>query len=644
MCGIAGWIKKGKIEKKVLENMTRVLSHRGPDGEGFYMNENPSFSVGLGHRRLKIIDLVTGDQPMSNEDGSIWLVYNGEVYNFKELREELTKKGHRFSSRSDTEVIIHLYEEEGENLLPRLNGMFAFALWDEKKKKLLIARDRLGIKPLYYYVGEKEFAFASEIKSFLHLPSFNREIKGEAIHYYLFLQYIPSPHTIFKKVWKLPPAHYLVWEDGKIRVEKYWEVEYRDYPDKGEKYYRERLRELLEDAVKIRLVSDVPFGAFLSGGIDSTIVVGVMADYLKEPVRTFSMGFDVASFNELHYAKVASETFQTEHHEFRVKPPNVLELLPILIWHYDEPFADPSSIPTYMVSQLARRYVTMVLSGDGGDEVFAGYHRYLAERLLSLFRPFFLPFHFSPFLSFINSLPESTRINDLSRRLKRLLNRMDLPSAERYISWLLIFDLERIGWLYTSEFEEEVKEIYPPDFLKKYFEKSLSLSTLGRCQYTDLKTYLPEDILTKVDRASMANSLECRVPFLDHRVVEFMASVPPHYKLRGFLLKYLLKKTFKDKLPPKIYFRGKHGFGVPIGKWFREELYAFTEKILLEKRTISRGYFKRKGIERLLEEHKRGRFDHSHRLWTLLMLELWHRFYIDQRLSNLTPSISVYSL
>ena len=239
MCGIAGWIKKGKIEKKVLENMTRVLSHRGPDGEGFYINENPSFSVGLGHRRLKIIDLVTGDQPMSNEDGSIWLVYNGEVYNFKELREKLAKKGHRFSSRSDTEVIIHLYEEEGENLLSRLNGMFAFALWDEKKKKLLIARDRLGIKPLYYYVGEEEFAFASEIKSFLHLPSFNREIKEEAIHYYLFLQYIPSPHTIFKKVCKLPPAHYLVWEDGEIRIEKYWEVEYRDYPDKGEKYYLE---------------------------------------------------------------------------------------------------------------------------------------------------------------------------------------------------------------------------------------------------------------------------------------------------------------------------------------------------------------------------------------------------------------------
>ena len=644
MCGITGWLSKKRIDKNILLQMTRVLKHRGPDGEGFLFKEYPSLSVGLGHRRLRIIDLVTGDQPMSNERGDIWIVFNGEIYNFPQLRETLLAKGHRFSTRSDTEVIIHLYEEKGIDCLQELNGMFAFAIWDEKKRRLFLARDRLGIKPLYYLERGGDFAFSSELKSFLFLPFFERKIDPLSLHNYLALQYIPSPLTIYQEVKKLPPAHFLVWEDGNLEVQRFWELRYSPSPDRGEKYYRKTLRELVEDSVRLRLISDVPFGAFLSGGIDSSIVVGIMAEFLEQKVKTFSMGFDVASFNELPYARLVAKKFLTQHYEFRVKPPNVLELLPLLIWFYDEPFADSSAIPTYMVSRLARRYVTMVLSGDGGDEVFGGYHRYLAETILTLFHPFFRMLNHPFLLHLINQLPESTRINDLSRRLKKLLARREDTPAGRYASWLLVFDQERRNALYTPEFQKEVKENMPEDYLINLFETASVPFLLGKSQFTDINSYLPEDILTKVDRASMANSLECRVPFLDHRIVEFMFQVPSHYKLRGFLLKYLLKKTFRDILPARIYYRGKHGFGVPMGRWFRRELADFTSRILLERRTLSRGYFNPQGIKNLLEEHRRGQFDHSHRLWALLLLELWHRFYIDNRSLTFPEKVSLNDL
>ena len=645
MCGITGWIRWGKeIDKERFISLTRSLTHRGPDGEGFYYHDTSEYHVALGHRRLKIIDLVSGDQPMSNEEGNIWLVYNGEVYNFPALREELIKKGHQFRSRSDTEVIIHLYEEKGINLLESLNGMFAFALWDKNKEILFLARDRIGIKPLYYYSNGKEFAFASEIKPFLQLPDFEKKIDPESIHRYLTLQYIPSPLTIFKKVKKLPPGHYLTYHKGKIKISRYWNLDFLDTPDKGEKFYRDKLRQILEDATHIRLVSDVPFGAFLSGGIDSTIVVGTMQKFLSEPVKTFSMGFDVSSFNELLYARVVAKRFSTEHHEFKVKPPNVLQLLPVLTWHYDEPFADSSAIPTYMVSELARRFVTMVLSGDGGDEVFAGYHRYLAERILNIFFPLLFPFRLPLLKNLMQNLPETTRINDFSRRFKRLVARIELEPALRYLSWLVLFDEERRRELYSEDFLKKIKDIDPLESLNNYFNQISSSHLLSRSQFVDIMTYLPEDILTKVDRASMANSLECRVPLLDHRLVEFMALIPPNYKLKGFWMKYILKKTFRDLLPPRIYYRGKHGFGVPLGRWFREELHNFTWNTLTDKRFQSRGYFNPEKIRKLLEEHQRGQFDHSHRLWALLILELWHRFYIDNNFTYLPKDLKVEEL
>ena len=645
MCGITGWIRKGEaIDKGRFVSLTRSLSHRGPDGEGFYYHDTSEYHLALGHRRLKIIDLVSGDQPMCNEDGSIWLVYNGEVYNFQQLREELVKKGHEFRSRSDTEVLIHLYEEKGIYFLDELNGMFAFALWDKNKEILFLARDRIGIKPLYYYSDGNEFAFASEIKPFLQLPGFKKEIDAESIHRYLTLQYIPSPLSIFKKVRKLPPAHYLVYHKGKISVSRYWNLDFLDAPDKGEKFYQEKIRAIFEDATKLRLISDVPFGAFLSGGIDSTIVVGTMKKFLSEPVKTFSMGFNVSSFNELLYAKVAAENFSTEHHEFKVNPPNVLELLPTLTWHYDEPFADSSSIPTYMVSRIARGFVTMVLSGDGGDEVFGGYHRYLAEKILNIFYPFLLPFRL-PFLkTALQNLPEGTRINDFSRRFKKLVTRMEMDPAVRYLSWLVLFDEERKRDLYSADFLGKVKDSDPLAPLHNYFSQPSSSSLLSRSQFVDIMTYLPEDILTKVDRASMANSLECRVPLLDHRLVEFMSLTPPHYKLKGFQMKYILKKTFRDLLPPRIYYRGKHGFGVPLGKWFRKELKGFTWDTLTDERFSARGYFDPAKIRKLLDEHQRGQFDHSHRLWSLLILELWHRFYLDNSLTYLPDNLQVRDL
>ena len=645
MCGITGWMRPGReINKELFTSITRTLIHRGPDEEGYYYYDKKDVHLALGHRRLKIIDLLSGKQPMTNENKKIWLVYNGEIYNFRELKENLIKKGHKFLSHSDTEVIIHLYEEKGINLLEDLNGMFAFGLWDEEKETLFLARDRIGIKPLYYYYNGEDFAFASEIKPFLQIPSFQKKIDITSIHKYLTLQYIPSPLTIFKNIRKLPPAHYLVYQKGEMKIKRYWNLDFLDMPDKGEKFYKDKIHEIVEDSVHLRLISDVPFGAFLSGGIDSTIIVGAMKKYLSCPVKTFSMGFNVSSFDELLYAKIASKEFLTEHHEFKVNPPNVMELLPVLTWHYDEPFADSSAIPTYMVSKIARQFVTMVLSGDGGDEIFAGYHRYLADRILSIFHPLLFPFRLPIFKNLLKNLPESTRINDFSRRLKKLVLKSELEPVLRYLSWLVIFDEERKRELYTESFSKKVRDIDPLEPLRNISLMSSSKNILSRSQLVDIMAYLPEDILTKVDRASMANSLECRVPFLDHRLVEFMGLVPPKYKLKGFLMKYILKESFHDMLPSRIYHRGKHGFGVPLGKWFREDLKSFTIKTLTSNRFKERGYFNSSSIERLIEEHLRGQFDHSHRLWALLILEIWHRFYIDNNLTNLPNNLKVDDL
>jgi len=588
--------------------------------------------VGLGHRRLKIIDLKTGGQPMSNEDGTIWVVFNGEIYNFLTLRKNLEKKGHQFSTHSDTETIIHSYEDFGEGCLEQLNGAFSFAIWDQHENKLMLARDRLGIKPVYYCCLKDKFLFASELKSIIQHPEVKRTVNPAAIDQYLSYQYIPYPQTIYQGISKLPPGYYLTLKQGQLQLQQYWNVSFQKQVFKKESECINRLGELVEDAVEMRLISDVPFGSFLSGGIDSTVVTGIMSKLLPSPVKTFSMGFAASSFNELKYAQIASQTFSTQHYEFKVQPPDVVELLPRLIWHLDEPFADSSAIPTYMVSSLARKYVTMVLSGDGVDETFAGYHRYLAQKLMHIYN--FIPANFREKVlnKFIDGLPETTRINDLARRLKRLTLHSTLPPAERYIHTLLIFDPALKEELYTSKFHQQLAKEDSINLFREEFLSCKASEVISKAQYLDTKYYLPEDILTKVDRMSMANSLEARVPMLDYRIVEFMASVPASLKIKGWWTKYLFKKTFKGSLPPSIYHRGKHGFGVPIGGWFKTNLKDFTSDILLEERTLQRGYFKKESVGKLLAEHQQGRYDHSHRIWALLMLELWHRFYLDNNL------------
>ncbi len=642
MCGICGTV--GFSNKELLEKMCDVMKHRGPDDEGMYLSKVQSpkskVQVGLGVRRLKVIDLETGHQPIHNEDETIWIVSNGEIYNYKDLRIDLKKRGHRFYTKSDTEVIVHLYEEYGEDCVKKLRGMFAFAIWDEKKEKLFLARDRLGIKPLYYFSHNRELLFASTIKSIFQSSKIGREVNLRALDYYLTFLYVPAPETMFKGIKKLLPGHILVYANGEISVKQYWDLPITDHsapegrdPASGgrspitvhdEKYYAERIYELLKEAVEERLMSEVPLGAFLSGGIDSSIVVGLMSRIMDQPVKTFSIGYgkEAQAYNELKYSRLVAKHFKTDHREFIVEP-KVIELLPKLIWHLEEPFADSSAIVTYLVSQVAREHVTVALTGIGGDEAFGGYPRYLGTRFAESYLkiPEFL--REKVISRIVNGLPESTKGSHLANRLKRFIRFSPLPPEERYISWLSFFDEEARGELYSGTYQDTM-EIH-----KSYFEKAGAEDFLDRVFYVDVKTYLPDDLLFTGDRMSMANSLELRVPFCDHRLLEFSATIPQEMKIRGWHLKYLLKKSMSELLPPAILKRGKQGFMVPLGIWFQRELKDFTSEILLGPKASERGYFKSDYVKRLLEEHYSGRKDNTHRIWALLVFELWHRTFID---------------
>jgi asparagine synthase (glutamine-hydrolysing) len=629
MCGICGKIyfdRSKKVSRSLIEDMTGVLTHRGPDDRGIFIDGH----IGLGHQRLSIIDLSpAGHQPMSNEDNSIWIVYNGEIYNFDELRRELESKGHLFRSKTDTEVIIHLYEEEGAGCVSRLRGMFAFAVWDSNKQQLFLARDRAGQKPLVYAVADGAFLFASEIKSLLKDPSVVPEVNCEALHHYLTYQYVPGPLTIYKGINKLLPAHTLVLRGENIKIERYWKISYeKKIKLPGLNDYKKAFLDLFREAVSIRLRSDVPLGAFLSGGIDSSATVAQMSRLLNQPVKTFSIGFEDADYDELKYAKKIAGLFHTDHTEFIVKP-DALKILPKIVWHYDEPFADSSAIPTYYVSQLTRKHVTVALNGDGGDESFAGYERYVANLLASFYEkiPLFLR---EKIKKAVNLLPHREYRWSISRRLKRFINGISEEPARRYIQWLCYFNNEMKESLYTSSFKNIVASIDSVDILAAIYDKSDAASLLDKTLFADVMLYLPFDLLVKVDIASMANSLEARSPFLDHKLMEFAASLPVEYKLRGIKTKYILKKAFQNFLPDEILNRKKMGFGVPLQSWFCHELKSPAYEILLAKRSIERGYFKRDSVQKLIDDHVALRADNSYRIWALLFLELWHRMFIDR--------------
>ncbi|MDD5132684.1 MAG: asparagine synthase (glutamine-hydrolyzing) [bacterium] len=625
ICGIYNFSSPGPVLPENIEKMCQALVHRGPDDRGSHI----SGPIGLGHRRLSIIDLQTGQQPIYNEDKSVVVIFNGEIYNFPELRQQLSAKGHCFYTQTDTEVVAHLYEEYGRDCVKHLRGMFAFAVWDEKNRKLLLARDRVGKKPLVYAIRNGALVFASELKALLAWPGFQPGIDPEAIHYFITYQYVPSPLTIFKEIRKLPPASILECSaDGKIEIYRYWDLDFRPKIKVNETEAAELVREKLTAAVKMRLLSDVPLGAFLSGGLDSSIIVGLMSCLSSQPVKTFSIGFEEDDFSEIGYACLVAKHFKTQHQEFIVKP-NTIEILPKLVWHYNEPFGDSSALPSYYVARETKRFVTVALNGDGGDENFAGYLRYRANMLaarLDFLKPLLAN---SALQKVIGSLPHREHQKNRLRAFKRFALALGETPARRNIAWHCIFDQQYQSQLYSDSFKQTVAATDSYQYLTAVFNQARAGNFLEQLLYTDIMTYLPEDLLVKMDIACMANSLEARSPFLDHEFMELAASLPAQMKLKGQQSKYILKKAFAPILPPEILKRGKMGFGVPIEKWFRRELKDYVRDILLSQRSSQRGYFRREFVEKLIQQHAAGKMNHGYRLWSLLNLELWHRIFID---------------
>jgi len=627
MCGIVGIYNYGSglpVTREALKAMNDLIVHRGPDDEGYFTHEN----VGLAMRRLSIIDISTGHQPISNEDDTLHIVFNGEIYNFQELRQGLLARGHKFKTKSDTEVILHLYEEKGEDFPKELRGMFAVAIWDKRKKRLTLARDRMGKKPLYYAVTPSFIAFASELRALLAVPGLPRDIDLKAVDTYLTLQYIPSPMSVFKAARKLEPASTLVFEDGKLETKKYWNLPLGERKLDGTpvEELKERLRAELAEAVKIRLISEVPLGAFLSGGIDSSVIVALMAKASAEPVKTFSIGFKEAEFSELGYAKQVAEMYGTKHTEFLVEA-NMASVLEKLAWHYSEPYADSSALPSYFVSRETRKEVTVALNGDGGDENFGGYIRYQAMKVAGYFTA--MPdWAKKAALGAMEPFPEKTAPFNTVWRLRKFLQAVSQRDlAMTYLSTVSYFKTDEKERLLSPAFVNALgRDInYPERYISRLFNEGQG-SLTEKIMYTDLRSYLPECLMTKMDIASMANSLETRSPILDHKVVEFAHLLPDNMKLRGFTgTKWILKEAFKDMLPRRIYKRGKMGFGIPLGPWFRGELKDYWAGACLSQKALDRNYFKREELYRLWDEHQRGARDHGYRLWALLMLELWHR-------------------
>lgn len=623
MCGIAGMFNtavEAVVDAPTIHRMCQTIIHRGPDDEGIYVKGG----VGLGMRRLSIIDLSGGQQPIHNEDKTVWVVFNGEIYNFRELRAELERGGHRFYTNTDTEVIVHLYEDLGSNFVLKLRGMFAIALYDERRRSLVLARDRLGKKPLHYSFTAGQFLFGSEIKSLLAVAPELAEVDQEAVLQYFYFGYILDPATAFRSIRKLPPGFLLEFANGKTILWQYWEVPtYGTAGPKSEEEYLEELERQLDDAVRIRLISDVPLGALLSGGVDSSTIVALMARASSRPVKTFTIGFSHEDFNEARAARVVSERFGTEHQELVVEP-RIGETLEHLSRSLEEPFADSSILPTYYVSQLTRQHVTVALAGDGGDELFAGYERYATDLRRRVFD--WIP-HWAGrcYRDYVYPRLPSTFVG------RRFLFNISLPPRDRYldsISFLPACHRER--GLFSGDFlDSRCRAVAPLNSFQSYFDNAPADKRLSRLLYLDTKTYLPGDVLTKVDRMSMAASLEVRAPILDHHVVEWAARLPENLKFRDGKGKYVLRKlAARVGVPQEVLNRPKQGFALPLVHWMRGELKDDLLPILLEPRTLGRGYFNPKTVRGLLEEHSRGRRDHSAQIWMLLMFELWHRNFL----------------
>lgn len=628
MCGIAGaaWTRPDRaVDQGTLDRMTAQLAHRGPDDSGTYLEDG----IALGHRRLSIIGIEGGRQPIANEDGTVVVVFNGEIYNYRKLRQRLEAIGHRFSTNTDTEVIVHLYEERGAELFGDLNGMFAVAIWDGRLRQLVLARDRFGKKPLYYHATPELIVFASELKGIMELDSVPRRIDPRAVDAYLALLYVPHPLSIYEGVSKLSPGSCATWRNGQMKIEPYWTPDFnREDTATTEAGWSEQLGALLTDSVRLRMQSEVPLGAFLSGGIDSSIIVGLMQELSNRTVHTFSIGFPIAEFDETGYARSVARHLGVCHEEFFVEP-RALDILPKLVWHFDEPFADSSAIPTWYVSQLTRQHVTVALTGDAGDELFAGYHRYQAIDLrqrLERLPAFAKSLLASPLWQ---RLPVSPYKRSFLRRLKRFSGVVRLTPAELYLT--MVTSLDRAGRqaLYTDGFAEQVGACDAIEFIRVASMNSSRRDLVTSAMLTDLQTYLPCDLMTKVDRASMAHSLECRQPFLDFRVVELAARMPLRFKLQGRRTKKILVDTFRRFLPPEVRTRSKMGFGVPIVHWLRGPLAGFAREVLTDRRAVQRGMFEPEAVSIMLDEHIGGKGNHADQLWALLFLELWCREWLD---------------
>jgi asparagine synthase (glutamine-hydrolysing) len=620
MCGIAGIFESNSrngISRDHIQNMTRTIVHRGPDDDGLFLGPG----IGLGFRRLSIIDLAGGHQPIPNEDGSIWVMLNGEVYNYPELRSELEQRGHTFKTRSDTESIVHLYEECGDGCFARLRGMFAIALWDSLRRRLLLARDRVGKKPLFYSADGQRVLFGSELKALLANGDVPRALDPEAVSDYFSLGYVPAPKTIYRAIRKLRPGCYLVAEGGSIREVPYWDLRFGDPEDRSEPEWCEALRHELHEVTRIRLMSDVPLGAFLSGGVDSSTVVAMMQDIMKRPVTTCSIGFEERECDEADYARRVARLFVSDHHEQVVRPV-ATEIVAKLAWHFDEPFADSSAIPTYYVSSVARRHVTVALGGDGGDESFAGYRRYLFDSIenrmrrvapLALRRAVFGPLgHWYPALAWA---PRVFRARATFQSLSR-------TPLEGYFNSVSIFRPEEKSKLLTPDFRAGLCGYDSLDVLREHYDRAGTDDLLSRIQYVDIKTYLPDDILAKVDRTSMAVSLEVRAPLLDHRLMEMAARIPSNLKLRGYHGKYIFKKAMEPLLPPEILYRPKQGFAVPLARWFRRDLKEMAYDTIFG---TDGGILDHRYLRAIWNQHQRGTFDRSAHLWTVLMFRKWQQ-------------------
>jgi asparagine synthase (glutamine-hydrolysing) len=646
MCGIVGQIRgrgQGPVQRQVLERMCAGLEHRGPDKRGVYAHEE----AGIGIQRLRVVDLLSGDQPIRNEDGSVAVVLNGEIYNFQELRQDLSRRGHRLSTNGDTEVIVHLYEEYGVDCVKHLHGMFAFALWDSKRRQLLVARDRIGKKPLLYSLHDGTLSFASEMRALLAAGDIPRDLDVEALDCYLAYGYVPAPLSIFSSVRKLPPAHRLVLRDGKVEIDRYWSLSYEHKLQVSDpRELHEPILDAIRTATERRLVADVPLGAFLSGGIDSSAVVAAMAQAQSGPVKTFSIGFENAAYDELVHARRVAKLFGTDHHEFVVRP-EAIDLVPKIVRHYGEPFADSSAIPCFQLAALTREHVTVALNGDGGDESFGGYTRYVANRLAG--RLDAMPPALRRAIAGAGGLLPGARAgvkgreNSFANRARRLSQSLALDPAARYGRYVSWFNDDQRHDLYSDELRALTRDSMVASVLGTPWAQATGTDVVDVMLEVDATTYLPGDLIPKIDIATMAYALEARSPLLDHQLMEFAASIPAEFKVRGQQKKWIMREALRKWLPDDILDRPKQGFSVPIEDWFRNDLRAQVNDVLLDPASLSRGYFRPEAVRGILERQAAGVDADSKRVWALFMLELWHREFAEGASVPDSPSTNLSS-